>query len=172
MTDCIHGGNQELINVAIESDRLGWDSLLEGRITTLWLPLVSQLLSKLSCSLLPLTWGWQFINKLHNIIHKQWIYPNTSIHYQGTDGLTMLEHHKIINRVEEYALTNPEELLPRHQYLMEADFKTLGSSPAYNRQVWLANVDSAVADATLAQVGTLTLVAVAHFGEAGQRGER
>jgi hypothetical protein len=63
MTDCVHGGNQELINVARESDRLGWDSLLEGRITALWLPLVSQLLSKSSRSLLPLSWGRQFINK-------------------------------------------------------------------------------------------------------------
>jgi hypothetical protein len=112
MTDCIHGENQELINVARESDRLGWDSLLEGRITTLWLPLASQLLSKLSRSFLPLSWGWQFINKLHNMIHKQWIYHNTFIHYRGTDGLTTLEHHKIINQVEEYALIDPEELLP------------------------------------------------------------
>ena len=160
MTDCVHGGNQELINVARERDRLGCDSLLEGRITTLWLPLVSQLLSKLSCSLLPLSWGRKFINKLHNIIHKQWIYPNTFIHYWDTDGLTTLEHHKIINRVEEYALIDPEELLPRHQYLMEAAFETLGSSLAYNRQIWLVNVDSAVAATTLAQVGTLTPAAV------------
>jgi hypothetical protein len=112
MTDCVHGGNQELINVARESDCLGWDSLLEGRISTLWLPLVSQLLSKSSRSLLPPSWGRQFINKLHNIIHKQWIYHNTFIHYRGTDGLTTLEHHKIINQVEEYALIDPEELLP------------------------------------------------------------
>jgi hypothetical protein len=77
-----------------------------------------------------------------------------------------LEHHKIINWVEEYALINPEELLSQHQYLMEADFKTLGSGPAYNRQIWLTNVDSAVAAATLARVGTLTPVAVAHFAEA------
>ncbi len=74
--------------------------------------------------------------------------------------------------MEEYALINPEELLPRHQYLMEADFKTLGSGPVYNRQIWLANVDLAVAAATLAQVGTLTLVAVAHFVEAGRQGGR
>ncbi len=172
MTDCVHRGNQELINMARESDRLGWDSLLEGRITTLWLPLVSQLLSKSSRSLLTPSWGRQFINKLHNIIQKQWIYRNTFIHYQSTDGLTTLEHHKIINWVEEYALINPEELLSQHQYLMEADFKTLGSGPAYNRQIWLTNVDSAVAAATLARVGTLTPVAVAHFAEARWQGGR
>ncbi len=46
--------------------------------------------SKSSRSLLPPSWRWQFINKLHNIIHKQWIYRNTFIHYRGTDGLTTL----------------------------------------------------------------------------------
>jgi hypothetical protein len=55
---------------------------------------------------------------------------------------------------------------------MEADFETLGSGPAYNRQMWLANVDSAVAAATLAQVETLTPVAVAYFAEAGRQGGR
>jgi hypothetical protein len=98
--------------VARESDRLGWDSFLEGRITSLWLSMVLPMLCKSLHSLLPPSWGRQLINKLHNIVHKQWIYRNTCIHYRGTDGFTMPEHNKIINRVEEYSLIDPKDLLP------------------------------------------------------------
>ncbi len=112
MIDCIHGVNPDLMAVARESDRLGWDSLLEGRITSLWLSLVCPMLHKSSHSLLPPSGGPQLINKLHNIVHKQWIYRNTCIHYRGTDGFTMPEHNKIINRVEEYFVIDPKDLLP------------------------------------------------------------
>ncbi len=97
MIDCVHGTNPELMDVARKSDHLGWDSFLEGRITSLWLTLVSPMLCKSTRSLLLPSWGSQLINKLHNIVHKQWIYCNTFIHYRGTEGLTMLEHHEIIN---------------------------------------------------------------------------
>ncbi len=64
--------------------------------------------------LLPPSWGWQFINKLHNIVHKQWIYRNSFIYYQGADGLTLPEHHDILNSIGEHTYTDPESLLPRH----------------------------------------------------------
>jgi hypothetical protein len=112
MIDCVHGINPELMDVTRERDRFGWDSFLEGRITSLWLALVSPMLCKSTHSLLPPSCGRQLINKLHNIVHKQWIYRITFIHYRGTDGLTMLEHHEIIHQVEEYALIDPKDLLP------------------------------------------------------------
>jgi hypothetical protein len=112
MIDCMHRTNPELMDVARESDRLGWDSFLEGRILSLWLALVSPMQCKSTRSLLPPSWERQLINKLHNILHKQWICCNTFIHYCGTDRLTMLEHHEIINRVEDYALIDPKDILP------------------------------------------------------------
>jgi hypothetical protein len=108
----VNGTNQDLRVVAAASDRLGYDSLLEGLISKLWLIDAAPLLLRPRQYLLPSTWGRQFINKLHNIIHKQWMYRNSVIHYCGKDGLTMPEHHKILNQVEEHAFTNPDSLLP------------------------------------------------------------
>jgi hypothetical protein len=71
MIDCVHRANPNLMAVARESDRLGWDSFIEGRITPLWLPLVSPMLRKSSCSVLSPSWGCQLFNKLHNVVHKQ-----------------------------------------------------------------------------------------------------
>ena len=70
MVDCVNGTNQDLRTVAAASDRLGYDSLLEGCIFKLWLILAALLLLKPRQYLLPSAWVRQFINKLHNIIHK------------------------------------------------------------------------------------------------------
>jgi hypothetical protein len=161
--DCIHGTSQDLIEAAAETDCLGWDSLLEGGISKQWLVGASPFLRMSNKFLLPPSWGRQLINKLHNIVHKQWMYRNTFIHYRGTDGLKLPEHHDIINRVEEHAFTDPESLVPRHRFLMETDFEALGSGPSTQRLLWLANVDSAIAASALAQSGSLTPEAIAHF---------
>jgi hypothetical protein len=116
MTDCVHGNYTELAAVATASNCLGWDSMLEGWISTYWLILVAPFLLKTGQYLLPQAWGTQFITRLINIVHKQWIYRNLVIHYRGKDSLTIPEHHDIINRVESHSLTDPDLLLPRHQF--------------------------------------------------------
>ena len=75
--------------------------------------------------LLPLAWDRQFIDRLHNIMHKQWIYRNYFIHFKEKDGLTIPEHHDIINGVENYTLSDPDTLLPCHCFLFEADLRIL-----------------------------------------------
>jgi hypothetical protein len=71
MVSCLHGTCNDLRYVAECSDRLGWDSLVRGRITTHWLKLVAPLLWERSQHLLPPSWGRQFITRLHNVLHKQ-----------------------------------------------------------------------------------------------------
>ncbi len=163
MVDCVNGTNQDLRAGAISSDRLGYDSLLEGRISKLGLTVAAPLLLRPRQYLLPLAWGWQFINKLHSIIHKQWMYRNSVIHYRGKDGLTIPEHHEILNQVKEHAFTNPDSLLPRHRYLLDTDFKALGHGSTPDRLHWLADMGSAVAASGLLRAGTLTPEATAHF---------
>jgi hypothetical protein len=108
------------------SDHLGWDSFLEGRILEQLFALVSPFLSRSPLQLLPVSWGWQFISKLHNVIHKQWVYSNSVIHFKSKDRLTDPENHEILNWIESYSLVDPDILLPRHWFLFEADFEALG----------------------------------------------
>jgi hypothetical protein len=129
MESCVNGNDETLLNLAQSSNRLGWDRFIEGRISVMWLSGVSPILS-LTCPHLPIkSWGRQFITKLHNVVHKQRIYRNTLIHCWGKDGLTIPEHHKIINHIEECSSIDPKSLLPRHCHLFGTDFETLGSGP-------------------------------------------
>jgi hypothetical protein len=165
MIDCIYGTDQDLQVAAVDSDRLGWDSMLEGRISSWWLTVAAPFLLKIRQKMLPQVWGTKFINKLHVIVHKQWIYRNSVLHYRGKDGLTIPEHQDIMNQVESHSLTDPDSLLPRHWSLMDADFGVLGSGPTSNRLTWLADMNSAIAVSNLSQAGSLTPAAEAYFAE-------
>ena len=116
-----------------------------------------------TCGAVPRSWGRKFITKLHNVVHKQWMYRNSMIHFHSTNGLTIPEHHKILNQMESYSLVDPETLLPRHRTLLDADFESLGSGPTSHRLLWLANMSSAMSAAHLARSGTLSDSALAHF---------
>ncbi len=169
MANSIHGTDRAFKLVAEASNRLGWDSFLEGCISTNWQALVSPLLQKTNSYLLFPSWDRQFIIRLHNIVHKQWIYRNTYIHYQGRDGLSIPEHQEIMNRVEEHAHTDPDTLLSWHRHLLGEHFKALGSGQTSDRLLWLASMESATAVSTLAQMGTLSPKAMAHFNVATPR---
>jgi hypothetical protein len=163
MSDCLHGTNSLFHSVASARDPLGWDCMLEGRISIQWLQLVAPLLQRTRCRLLPQAWGSLFITKLYNIVHKQWTYRNLVIHYCGKDGLTIPEHHDIINRVKAHSLTDPDNLLPHHRFLMSTDLALLGSGRASDQLIWLAGMDSACAAFALSCAGTLAHAATVHF---------
>ena len=165
MVSCLHGNCNDLRHVAECSDHLGWVSLVEGWVSSHWLELVAPFLWRQLQYLLQKAWGRQFITKLHNVLHKQWIYQNLYIHHKGKDGWTMPQIQNIIAKVNGYSLLDPETLLPRHRFLLEADFGALGDGPTSNRLLWLADMDSAILAATLAELGTLTGQAVAFFAD-------
>jgi hypothetical protein len=89
MLSLVHGTSVDVSVVCKQSDHLRWDSLLEGRISSHWMVLISPLLQCQHKNLLPFLWGKQFITRLHNIVHKQWTYKNVYIHFKGKEGWTM-----------------------------------------------------------------------------------
>jgi hypothetical protein len=162
---CSIGSAKAILELLRASDQLGWNSFIEGRISVIWLSVVAPLLLLNCLYLLVKSWGRQFISRLHNIVHKQWIYRNTVVHYKGADGLMIPDHHKILNRIKEYSSISPDSLLPRHRYLFDTNFESLGSGPMLHRLLWLAEMDTAFAASYLASAGTLTPEAVAYSFE-------
>ena len=88
MSSCVHGNNADLRTAVSVSNLLGWDSFIEGRIVTQWQTVAAPFLLRRSSVLLPSFGVRKLITKLHNIIHKQWIYRNSVIHFKGKDGWT------------------------------------------------------------------------------------
>ena len=75
-------------------------------------------------------WGRGFVEHLLQITHKQWLFRNSRKHFRRVDSLTEAEHTKIFQEMLDLMHTDPEDLLPRHQHLLEMDFGALseGSS--------------------------------------------
>ena len=154
MIDCLHVRHTNFELVAKVSDRLRWDCLLEGRISTIWLEVVKPLLAESGSYLSPIRWGQQFIEKLLNITHKQWIFRNSHVHYR-IEGLTPVEHNKIFDKIEELMYTNPDELLPCHKHLLETDFGRLGEGSPVDRQYWIVSIESALKAAERVRSGQI-----------------
>jgi hypothetical protein len=163
MSHCVHGNNADLLSAASASNLLGWDSFIEGWIVKQWQTVAAPFLLLRSSAILPHFWGRKLITKLHNIIHKQWIYRNSVIHFKGKDGWTLPEQHAIMSKVSEYSMIDPDTILPRHWFLFDANFKTLGSGPTSHRLLWLAEVETAVSVSNLSKLGSLTPQASAFF---------
>ncbi len=130
MSECLCYSNTDYELLAEYSDRLRWDSLLEGHISSLWIQIMKPALLNSRQYLSPRKWGTQFIEHLLNITHKQWIFHKSCVHYRGLDGLTAAQHKAIFKRVEELIYTDPDDLLPKHCHLMDQDFKGLTEGSA------------------------------------------
>jgi hypothetical protein len=83
MASCVHRTDPDLILVATLSNHLGWDSFIESQLSVHWLLVAAPLLRWHRQYLLPPAWGRLFIIKLHIIVHKQWVYRNSFIHFKG-----------------------------------------------------------------------------------------
>ena len=92
MSECLPITSTDLELLAASQDKLGWDSFLEGRISKLFLQVMKSLLLESRRYLSTERWGQQFIGKLLNITHKQWIFHYSRVHFHKLDGLTSNKH--------------------------------------------------------------------------------
>ena len=70
MSQCLPDRASKWHLLATQHDKLGWDNFLEGQICVLYLKAATALLPSRRS---PTKWGAQFISKLLQISHKQWL---------------------------------------------------------------------------------------------------
>ena len=139
----------ELHEFARDHDKLGWDNFMEGRICKSLFQLQANTLMEESSKWTIKSWSGQFITRILNITHRQWLYRNARIHIRLSDGLTEPEHKHIIQLVHNLLHTDPNDLLPQHQHLLHQNFRQLGSGPSLDRQYWISNMEAALKTAEI-----------------------
>jgi hypothetical protein len=55
------------------------------------------------------------------------------MHLSGQEGITLEQHHQILQQVFDNIHMDPDTLLPRHWYLLEINPATLGGGSSANR---------------------------------------
>ena len=147
--ETVHNVNGALVESDVagqlihETDRLGWDCLLEGRVSAQWIAYAKYWLTQTSNPMSPEGWTRRLMDRLLRITHQQWIYRNYKVHFRGRGGLTLKEHDEIFDKMGELMYTDPDELLPQHQHLLLVDKGELSEGTLSEQRVWIAKVDAA-----------------------------
>ena len=90
-------------------------------------------------------WGAEFVDKLLQLTHRQWILRNTETHFKLPDGWSLAEHEGIFNdALALWRTLDPDELLERHQHLLKTSDDELGKCSTLRRRWWIADVESAM----------------------------
>ena len=130
-----------------DHDRLGWRNFLEGRICQEWLILQADHYRQYNIRRGAAKWARGLMLRLLQITHRQWTYRNSTVHIKVNDDLTEAQQLALMSRCEELLWTDPDSLLREDRVLLDADFQSLGSGSAYDRQLWAAEMVSSLAAA-------------------------
>ena len=76
--------------------------------------------------------------------HKQWLLSNAKVHIKHKGDLTADEHDKLLAKIEKLIWTEPDDLLPGDQHLLEEDFGILGKASALDQRLWVAEMEASM----------------------------
>jgi hypothetical protein len=70
------------------------------------------------------------------------------VHLELKDGWTAAAHETILETMEDFLHTDPEQLLEEHCHLLFFDFAALASGPTKDKLKWISEIDSALGAAS------------------------
>jgi hypothetical protein len=151
MRSCLSQGQEKFAKLAGDTDALGWDSFIAGRIAKEWGKVSVIEHRRMGTGFQEEKWGATLVDKLLQLTHRQWILRNTEIHYNLPDGFFLSQHEDVFNHaLNLWQTLDPGELLDRHQHLLKMTDGELGRCSPLRRQMWIADVESAM-EAKVAQ---------------------
>jgi hypothetical protein len=66
------------------------------------------------------------------------------VHLEVKDGWTVAAHETILETMEGFLHTNPEQLLEEYYHLLFSDFAALASGPTKDKLEWILEIYSAL----------------------------
>ena len=86
------------------------------------------------------------MQQLLQMTHVQWEYRNATVHLEVKEGRTAVAHETILETMEGFLYTNPEQLFEfeEHCHLLFSDFAALASGPIKDKLEWISEIDSAL----------------------------
>jgi hypothetical protein len=140
-----------LYAIAKIQDSIGFDNLLVGRLPTALLTHISPHLNSLNHrGLSSEIWAKKFSTQLIVFTHKQWTHRNGVVHFKPSENMTISEHQAIDEQMRALISLPPTALPPHHRHLLlSEDFRELGAGFSTAKLFWIADVQSALAEAAI-----------------------
>ena len=140
-----------LYAIAKIQDSIGFDNLLVGRLPKALLTHISPHHNSLNRrGVSPEIWAKKFSTQLILFTHKQWTHRNGVVHYKPSENMTVSEHQAIDDHLQALISLSPTALPPHHRHLLlNEDFRELGAGSSTAKLFWIADVQSALAEAAI-----------------------
>ena len=87
-------------------------------------------------------WTKQFISKILQITHSQWIFRNISFHDRKNEKLQNKTADKLLQHINTLSEVSPEELPESSRFLLEINFSELSKHHLQTQRYWTLAVDA------------------------------
>ena len=132
--------------LAAEQDRLGFQNLSEGRVSTLFERIQCARYKKIKSRRSSAKWAAELVDQLFHLVHLQWTYRNKYLHFRAHDGAeTVTEYEERMKRIADlFNTVEPEDLLEEDRYLVtDHSPEELAASSTQPRILWEEEVAAA-----------------------------
>jgi hypothetical protein len=109
-------------------------------------------------------WTKQFISKILQITHSQWIFRNISFHDRKNGYLRNKMVDELLQHINSLSEVSPEEHPKSSRFLLEINFSELSKHHLETQRYWTLAVDVALKANTLEQACQAGLVEAQHQG--------
>jgi hypothetical protein len=130
--------------LAASQDIIGWREFTEGHISTHFYTIQAFHLTMSSSYLNGEDWTKQFISKILQITHSQWIFRNVSLHDRTQGYLRNKKADEILHIINELSEVSPEEIPENSRFLLEINFSDLKKSHLETQTYWTLAMDAAI----------------------------
>jgi hypothetical protein len=130
--------------LATSQDLIGWRDFTEGHISTHFYVIQSFHLAMSSNYLNGEEWTKQFISKILQITHSQWIFQNVSLLDRTHGYLHNQKAEEILQQLNVLSDLAPQEVPKASQFLLEINFSEFSKSNLETQTYWLLVVDGAL----------------------------
>ena len=130
--------------LAESQDKIGWRNFTEGYISSHFYNIQRFHLSMSNNFLNGSDWTKQFISKLLQITHSQWIYQNISLHDRRQGYLCNKQSEDLLQEITELSDLSPDQVPESCQFLLEVNFTDLTSSHLETQRYWTLAMNAAL----------------------------
>ena len=133
-----------LLKLAQMQDTIGWDHMLEGKVTKLFKSYQHSHLITSASMLTAADWLNQFIQRLLHLTHGQWIYRNVSRHHLQHGQLKELERKSLLREIDKYLSVSPDDVPEESKFLLEIDFRQIRTATTEKQSYWVHAMRAAI----------------------------
>jgi hypothetical protein len=130
--------------LAASQDHIGWRLFTEGNISTHFYEIQRFHLTMSNNVLNGTDWTKQFISRLLQITHSQWVYRNISLHNKHQGYLRNKQAALLLQEIESLADLSPDEVPETSRFLLEINFTELTRSHIETQKYWVLAVNATI----------------------------